>query len=153
MITILNLENIQVKPKRRLKFKSSVYCTDSKWELIKTKLEVTNWNKLIIIKVVINNNKNITFNIIKTQVNTNINVFTISYDKIFNVQNPIMDWIIHNNSCLENTIFIFENQIWENIQILFENSGTKVYGGNIESRHMLSSCQFTLSKFINIINN
>jgi DNA-binding XRE family transcriptional regulator len=148
--TIINFENDKVKPKLKLRYKSSVINITNNWEFIKIKLNsVIYWNNLIIVKVV-NSNLDIFLDEIKTE--ANIKIYTINYDKFFNEKNPIMDWIIYNNSSLEDTIFIFEGKNWENIKKSFKISGTWVHGGNIKSRHMLSSCQSTLTRFLNILN-
>ena len=53
----------------------------------------------------------------------------------------------------QNIIFIFHHITWSNILMLFKLLNITIYGGSSTRRHLLSSVQLSLVKFMQLLNN
>ena len=50
-------------------------------------------------------------------------------------------------------VFVFDSIYWENLVGVFKNLGISLYGGSSTRRHLLSTVQATLVKFLFLLNN
>lgn len=87
----------------------------------------------------------------------NINDFLgliLENDKyVQNFENSVINLLIEekesaNNFSFKNAIFIFEGISWFTLQLLFKYSGVILSSGSVNKRHILSTTQFNLSKFL-----
>lgn len=65
----------------------------------------------------------------------------------------VLNFFLKDNMNNYNIIFIFEGLIWSNILFLFNLLGITIYGGSNTRRHLLSTVQLSLVKFLELITN
>lgn len=84
--------------------------------------------------------------------------------KIYNInflyKLNLIDIIVKSYNISPNTllmeydiVFIFGSIYWENLVAIFKSFGINLYGGNSTRRHLLSTVQISLTKFLLLLNN
>lgn len=74
-------------------------------------------------------------------------------DVIYSKINSPNNLFIKDNMSYNNIIFIFNGISWSNLLLLFRSIGINIYGGSNTKRHLLSTVQSNLVKFLLLINN
>nr|YP_010041397.1 RNA polymerase [Pisolithus tinctorius]QPA36175.1 RNA polymerase [Pisolithus tinctorius] len=65
----------------------------------------------------------------------------------------LKDLLLNDNMEYDNLILIFNNITWSNILFLFRTMNIIIYGGSSTKRHLLSTVQLNLVKFLQLLNN
>ena len=60
---------------------------------------------------------------------------------------------LNTNMQYNNIILIFNKFTWENVVTLLKSLNITIYGGNNSKRHLLSTVQVSLTKFVLLLNN
>ena len=78
------------------------------------------------------------------------NLFKFLFNSFTNSPEVIDKGLIINNK-LNNSLFVFEDLNLSNIKLIFKSLGIKISGGSLNKRDLLSSTQYTLSNYLNIL--